>query len=107
MPKYVPGIGPSTAKLIIVGEAPGEREEQEGKPFVGPSGKIVDEVLANADIKSSEVYKTNVIKIRPPNNDIKKLLLLGKSIEDFIPQLWEEINAIKPNSILAFGNTAL
>ena len=104
---YVSGVGPSTASLIVVGEAPGEHEERELKPFVGPSGRIVNEVLNDAGISRSEVYLTNVVKVRPPNNDIKKLNLLGKSIDDFIPQLWDEINAIKPNAILAFGNTAL
>src|SRR5207245_10297666 len=102
---YVGGVGRSTAQLVVVGESPGEREERELKPFVGHSGRIVNEVLNDAGISRSEVYLTNVVKVRPPNNDIKKLNLLGKSIDDFIHQLWDEINAIKPNAILTFRNT--
>lgn len=104
---YVPGVGNSTAKLVVVGEAPGENEEREGRPFVGPTGMMVREMLVNAGIQPEETYMTNVVKHRPPGNDIKKLHLMGKSIGDYEEQLWQEIHAIRPNAILAFGNTAL
>src|SRR5678816_2339132 len=107
MPIYVPGVGNPSAKLMIVGEAPGHYEEQALEPFVGPSGKMVDECLNNAGVDRSEVYLTNVVKIRPPENEIYRLPELGTKIEDFLPQLWEEVAAINPNCILAFGNTAL
>jgi len=104
---YVPGEGPSNAKLMIVGEAPAEYEERSGHPFSGPSGMIVNDCLSYAGVNRSEVYVTNVVKIRLPNNDIKKLHLIGKKIEDFLPQLAQEIEKLKPNCILAFGGTAL
>lgn len=104
---YVGGHGPSNARLVVVGEAPGGEEEQTGIPFVGPSGRMVDNMLKNAGSSRQEVYLTNVVKVRPPGNRIKDLGLLGKTIEDFIPQLREEIDSIDPNCILAFGNTAL
>lgn len=107
MPIYVPGCGNGSAKLMIVGEAPGYYEELALEPFVGPSGAVVNEVLGKAGVDRSEVYLTNVVKIRPPENEIYRLPELGTKIEDFLPQLWAEIDAIKPNCILAFGNTAL
>jgi uracil-DNA glycosylase family 4 len=104
---YVPGQGNPSAKLMIVGEAPGKSEEEQLMPFVGASGKIVDDCLYRAGIQRSEVYATNVVKIRPPNNEIHRLPELGTKIEDFILQLWREIEDINPNCILAFGNVAL
>lgn len=105
--RYVPGSGNPSAKLMLVGEAPGGHEELEGVPFVGPAGKIVDEVLEKAGVDRSEVYVTNVVKIRPPDNKIHRLPELGTKIEDFLPQLWKEVEEINPNCILAFGNVAL
>ena len=104
---YVPGIGSSSAKLMIVGEAPGAEEESQRRPFVGPSGQIVNDLLNDCGVHRDEVYITNVVKVRPPGNNIKLLGQLGKSVDDFMPQLWEEIQSISPNVILAFGNTAL
>lgn len=104
---YVPGYGPSSAKLAVVGEAPGADEERLGRPFVGQSGKMVDDLLRNSGIFPDSVYKTNIVKIRPPGNDIRALSALGRTIEDFLPQLWEELDTLKPNCILAIGNTAL
>ena len=104
---HVPGYGCSSAKLVLVGEAPGRHEEDAGRPFVGPSGDLVDEVLHFAGISRDEVYMTNVCKVRPPDNKIEKLSMIGHSIEEFLPQLWLELETLNPNCILAFGNTAL
>lgn len=104
---YVPAEGPSNAKLAIVGEAPGGEEERLGRPFVGPTGKINDDILESLNCPRLQVYLTNVIKHRPPGNDISKLHLIGKSISDYIPQLQSEILILKPNAVLALGNTAL
>lgn len=104
---YVPGYGNPSAKLMVVGEAPGYYEELEKMPFVGPSGAVVNECLSNGGLSRDEVYLTNVVKIRPPDNEIFRLPELGTKIEDFLPQLWKEVEEINPNCILAFGNTAL
>lgn len=104
---YVPGQGNSSAKLMVIGEAPGEHEERQGKPFVGPSGKILDEMLQKAGTSREAVYVTNVVKVRPPQNKIQRLKEIGKSIDEFLPQLFDEITAIRPNCILALGNTPL
>jgi DNA polymerase len=101
---YVPGSGNSNAKLLIVAEAPGEQEERLQVPLVGPTGKEVDALLLAAGSSRDAVYCTNVVKYRPPGNDLRRLSELGLTIEEGIPQLWEEIEAIKPNAILSLGN---
>lgn len=106
-PKYIPGVGPSNASLVLCGEAPGYHEDLNGYPFAGPTGKITDKCLELAGTSRAQVYLTNVIKHRPPNNDVELLHLLGKRLDDYTPQLWEELNAIRPNCVIALGNVAL
>lgn len=60
------GEGNPEAALMLVGEAPGAKEDESGRPFVGPAGKILDKVLAGAGVKREEVYITSVVKCRPP-----------------------------------------
>lgn len=105
--KYVPGYGSASARLAIVGEAPGKEEELALRPFVGQSGKMVRETIQNAGINPEEVYFTNVVKVRPPGNKIEALDTLQLKIEDFLPHLWNELDVLRPNCILAIGNTAL
>lgn len=64
----VPGEGPLDARIMLVGEAPGQREDQQGRPFVGPSGQWLNELLGMAGLKRDDVYITNIVKHRPPNN---------------------------------------
>lgn len=103
----VSGDGPITAKLAAVGEAPGADEERLGKPFVGQSGQMVDNLLKHGGSDRRYVYVTNVCKVRPPGNKIKELSLLGVTLDDFIPQLHNELREVNPNCVIAFGNTAL
>lgn len=108
MPNYVGGTGSVEPRLMIVGEAPGKHEDEQGIPFVGPTGRILDECLFKAGINRNECYITNVVKYRPPLNDFKKLHLIGVSYEDCVKELWEnEIQRLRPNCILAVGNEAL
>jgi DNA polymerase len=107
MPNYVPGYGSSSAKLVAVGEAPGKHEDETLIPFSGPAGRLLDEALACTPLTRNDIYTTNVVKVRPPNNDLKKLNLIGHTIEEFLPQLWTELESINPNCILALGGTAL
>lgn len=92
---------------MIVGEAPGAVEDQSGVPFSGPSGDLLNDMLEVAGTRRRDVYVTNVVKYRPPFNDLRRLREIGHSLEEGIPQLWDEIYAIKPNCILALGNLAL
>ncbi len=107
-PPYVAGIGPYSPKLMIIGEAPGKHESEQGKPFVGPTGQMLDEMLQIAGISRSECYITNVVKYQPPFNDMSKLHLIGVDLEQSKRELWEnEINQRHPNCILAIGDHAL
>lgn len=105
--KYVPGMGNPDADLMFVGEAAGASEEYTGQPFVGPTGQLLDEICREIGIHRSDIYITNVIKYRPPDNKLKRLSEIGVSIDESIDQLWEEINAINPNCIVGFGNLPL
>ena len=64
----VPGEGSHTADVLLVGEAPGASEDEQGRPFVGRSGKLLDELLAAAGLERGDVFITNVVKARPPGN---------------------------------------
>ena len=66
--KAVPGEGPVRAEIMFIGEGPGFHENEQGRPFVGASGKFLDELLAQAGVTRAEVWITNVVKCRPPNN---------------------------------------
>lgn len=105
--KYVPGEGNPSAQLMIVLEAPGADEDREGRPAVGPTGQFLDKLFQELGVSRSELYITNVVKVRPPGNDLEKLESIGYSIEEFLPDLDNEIATVKPNCILALGNLAL
>jgi DNA polymerase len=64
----VPGEGPENAEIMFIGEAPGWNEDQQGRPFVGAAGKFLDQLFASIGMKREQVYITNVVKHRPPNN---------------------------------------
>ncbi len=66
--KAVPGEGAENAEIMFIGEAPGWHEDQQGRPFVGPAGQFLDELLASINLKRQQVFITNVIKSRPPGN---------------------------------------
>jgi uracil-DNA glycosylase len=66
--KAVPGEGPENAEIMFIGEAPGWNEDQQGRPFVGAAGKFLDQLFASIGIKREQVYITNVVKHRPPEN---------------------------------------
>src|SRR3989304_10386583 len=66
--KAVPGEGAEDSDIMFIGEAPGWHEDQQGRPFVGPAGKFLDDLLASINLKRQQVYITNVIKTRPTGN---------------------------------------
>ena len=98
----VPGKGNPKAEILFIGEAPGRNEDQKGEPFVGPAGKILTEALSSAGLSRDDVYITNVIKCRPPNNRIP----LQEEKESCQPYLSKELEIIKPKIICIMGNTA-
>lgn len=100
--RFVPAVGPEDAEVMLVGEAPGANEVEEGEPFVGRAGEKMNDVLNDIGVERSELYITNLVKIRPPDNrDPKK-----DEIEAWAPLLEEEIEKVDPDIILTLGNFA-
>jgi DNA polymerase len=100
--KPVVGEGSLNAKIMFIGEAPGFNEDKQGKPFVGQAGKIFDELLNSIDLKREEIYITNIIKCRPPNNSNPT----QEEIKICSPYLNNQIDSIKPKIICCLGNFA-
>ncbi len=102
--KIVVSRGNPLAKLMIVGEAPGAKEEELGEPFVGRSGKLLDQLLQDAGIDiSQDVYFCNVIKCRPPKNRRPT----KTEINENLPWLYQQIKLVNPRVIVLVGATAL
>src|ERR687895_557451 len=98
----VPGEGQISAKIMFIGEAPGRSEDEKGKPFVGAAGRILDDLLKKAGIERSQVFITNIVKCRPPNNRVPK----EDELTACRPYLDRQIALIKPKVICILGRTA-
>lgn len=112
VPRRIPGVGPSNAKVAIVGEAGGAYEDRLLKPFVGPAGTVLEKCLHAAGLIRSEVYLTNVVKLHPRGNDITPYYNPTKGTftdagREFVRELQEELNELNPNIIVACGATAM
>ncbi len=103
------GEGPPRARIVIVGEQPGDNEDIAGKPFVGPAGQLLDQSLARAGIQRDEVYVTNVVKhFKFTTRGKRRLHRKPDSREIFACRPWleAELAAVKPSSILCLGATS-
>jgi uracil-DNA glycosylase family 4 len=98
----VPGEGQLSAKLMFIGEAPGKNEDDEGKPFVGAAGQILNEALEKAGIQRSLIFITNVVKCRPPDNRVPE----DDERIACRPYLDRQISLIAPQIICILGATA-
>ena len=96
------GEGAADATILFVGEGPGEVEDRTGRPFVGPAGQKLDEVLASVGIARDSVYITNVVKCRPPGNRVPS----KPEMEVCTPYLEAQIALIQPALIVTLGNTS-
>lgn len=101
--QVVPGAGSGKAGLLILGEAPGAKEDAQGIPFVGASGKLLDSMLAGAQVGRGEVFIANVVRCRPPGNRAPKT----REIRACAGWLAEQIRLIRPHLILTLGRFAL
>ena len=101
--QIVPGAGDVSAKIMFIGEAPGKVEDETGKPFVGPAGKFLDELLSSIGLERKDVYITNMVKCRPPNNRDP----LPKEIKCCKPWLDKQIKLINPQVIVPLGRFAM
>ena len=99
----VPGEGNPKSKIMFLGEAPGKQEDLQGKPFVGQAGKFLDELLKLANLSRENVFITNVVKCRPPENRDP----LPEEIQTCLPYLKEQIKLIKPTLIVTLGRHAM
>jgi DNA polymerase len=102
---YFPVIGEGNheAKIMFIGEAPGRNEAKTGRPFCGAAGKVLDNLLASVGIPRAEVYVTNIVKDRPPENRDP----LPKEIEVYGPFLDQQIEIIQPQVIATLGRYAM
>ena len=100
----VPGEGCPTAKLMCIGEGPGYHEDQQGRPFVGPSGQLLDKILAVSGFsRQKNVFIANIVKCRPPGNRDP----LPEERAACLPLLLKQIEIIDPKIIVLLGATAL
>jgi DNA polymerase len=99
----VPGEGAEDADVMLVGEAPGASEDEQGRPFVGRAGKLLDELLAEAGLDRADVYITNVVKARPPKNRDPK----PKEVAHHMPWLEAELALVQPRLVVPLGRHAL
>lgn len=97
------GEGDPYAGLMFIGEGPGEEEDRQGRPFVGPAGQLLDRILVAAGIRREEVYIANIVKCRPPANRVPT----RAEAEACLPWLHRQIAVIRPRIIVLLGNTAL
>ncbi|MEA3273543.1 MAG: uracil-DNA glycosylase [Patescibacteria group bacterium] len=97
------GEGSSQADLMFIGEGPGQREDELGKPFVGAAGKLLDEMLESIDLTREEVYIANVVKCRPPGNRDP----LPDEVKACWPYLEQQLKEIKPKLIILLGRHSL
>ncbi|MDP9279047.1 MAG: uracil-DNA glycosylase [Gemmatimonadota bacterium] len=98
----VPGEGDPKADLVCVGEAPGAKEDETGRPFVGQAGQLLTKILAAIDLTREQVFICNVLKHRPPGNRNP----LPEEVEACSPHLIRQLELIKPKVIVAFGTFA-
>jgi uracil-DNA glycosylase family 4 len=97
------GEGNPEADIVFIGEAPGKNEDLEGKPFVGASGKLLTEMLESISLSRQDVYITNIVKYRPPNNRDP----LPDEKLAFLPYLQSQLDVIEPDLVVTLGRHSL
>ena len=101
--RVVPGEGPEKADILFIGEAPGWYEDQQGRPFVGPAGQFLEELLTSIGLKRNQVYIANVIKCRPPGNRDP----LPGEIQTCSKWLDRQIDLLSPKIIVTLGRYSM
>lgn len=97
------GDGSLDAEIVFIGEAPGKKEDERGIPFVGSAGKFLNEMLSQAGIRREDVYITNIVKYRPPNNRDP----LPEEKRAFWPYLIKQIQIINPRVVITLGRHSM
>lgn len=97
------GDGNPSGKLMLIGEGPGKDEDEQGRPFVGRAGQLLDRILTAINLTRQDVYIANIVKCRPPNNRVPT----RAEAVACLPYLYRQIELIKPRIIVLLGSTAL
>ncbi len=97
------GMGSPDAEVVFIGEAPGKKEDLKGEPFIGAAGKFLNEMLATIGMKRTDIYITNIVKYRPPNNRDP----LPEEKSAFLPYLEKQIEIIDPKLIITLGRHSM
>jgi len=101
--QLVMGDGNPDADIVLIGEAPGKHEDEQGKPFVGAAGKFLNEMLSQAGMERGDVYITNIVKYRPPHNRDP----LPEEKASFLPYLLRQLEIIDPKAIVTLGRHSM
>lgn len=97
------GTGNPDADIVFIGEAPGKQEDLKGEPFVGAAGRFLDEMLEMISLSREDIYITNIVKYRPPNNRDP----LPEEKETFLPYLESQLEIIQPKLVVTLGRHSL
>ena len=97
------GDGSPDAQLVFIGEAPGKNEDEQGIPFVGAAGKFLQEMLSSIGLKREDVYITNIVKYRPPNNRDP----LPEEKQAFLPFLVRQLEVLSPKLVITLGRHSM
>lgn len=106
MIRFVPGVGCLNPDIAIIGEAPGREEEDQGIPFVGRSGEIINQIMHELNISRRACYITNAVKFRPTNEDNSNRTPTDEEIDKYYPLLYEELKLVNPKITICLGSTA-
>lgn len=101
--QLVMGDGNVNADIVLIGEAPGKSEDEQGIPFIGASGRFLNDMLAAANMQRSDVYITNIVKYRPPNNRDPT----NEEKQEFWPYLASQLEIINPKVIVTLGRHSM
>jgi uracil-DNA glycosylase family 4 len=99
----VPGDGKYTARVMVIGEAPGREEDETGKPFVGSAGRYLDHVLEGTGLDRGDFFITNTVKCRPPKNRTPKAIEVGTCTSNY---LFEQMELINPELVMLLGGVS-
>lgn len=101
--QVIPGVGPEDADVLLLGEAPGAREDEGGAPFVGAAGKLLDGILEGLGVERSRLYITNTVTCRPPGNRNPR----APEVRAHAPWLEEQLRLVAPKVVVALGRVPL
>ena len=96
------GEGNPRAELMFIGEGPGRDEDQQGRPFVGRAGQLLNQIIEAMGLRRQDVYIGNIVKCRPPNNRVPQ----GEEIDTCVPFIWRQVRAIGPKIVCTLGGVA-